>query len=197
MRDNNLNKAITKLDICQNNNINTEKAEKELLECIRDLADSDECDLSVDDYASQINMYKKRVGVLSPMPMAALFQILDEEKKVIYKLNELFDSSGISDIFLWYVKLFYVFGTNLEALTMDNRYDFYSHDYPEKHEHAHTGFDIDHIANRYEYAKAWVKELVFTINSLYEAFDDNNIIEQRLYISNLFYLALETAYICD
>ena len=195
MKNDYLNKAATKLDICQTNNIGVEKAESEFLNALCEFANSDEFVSSAGDYMPQVQEAKNRLGKLSQIPYAALIQILNEEKKLIDEIAVLLDKEGLSANTKWNIRLFYVLGCFLENLRDEFDYDFDDENIGFSALDDYKGVEIDWTEDPPGYAKRWIKDVREMLNKMFLAIDNCDLSLQKSVMSNLFFLAVSTAYI--
>ncbi len=185
-----LSKASKKLQFYEANNIDTKPAEKDFLQALCDFANSDECDEL--DFSEQVEEYKRRVGDLSKIPMAALYQELDVTKDVLSELSSTFAKEGLSPRVKWLADLFYVCGANVDGLTEVYDYSFSNIPYPEHRADKYQGVGINPEEDRTGFTARWIQLSQEILDNIYEAFDKGDVEGQRMFVYDLFAISLES-----
>ncbi len=188
-----LSKTAIKMCFYEANNLNTDEAENEFLDCLTEYADSGE--LNLDDYSEQMDHYRKMIE--SEIPLGALRQHLNAANTIINKIDDLFREEGLSENVIWHIDLFFVCSSNINGLRSVFQYDFDSVQYPEGHEDAFCGIDIDYTSDRNGFTEKWIDTAKRIIVNVFKALDDGDIVLQNMYLSDLYNIGLMSAFICD
>ncbi len=189
-----LSKVSKKLRLYETNDMDTKAVEESFQQALCDFLNSDECDEL--DFSEQVEEYKRRIGDLSKIPMAALYQELGVAKDVLSELSDAFAKEGLSSRVKWLAGLFYVCGANVDGLTDAYDYGFNSIPYPEHREDKYQGIGIDPERDQLGYTARWIQLSQEILSNIYKAFDEGDTEGQRMFVYDLFGISLESCYIC-
>lgn len=188
-------KKATKLQYRKINSLSTAKAEREFASAICDYANSEEFRAEARNYDTFVKVLQEMMEPVSEIPMAALYQYLQTAERILKDIIDEYAAQGLSERFFWLTDLFYVCESNIQGLRLVYDYEFDKVPYPEDNSEKYTGVGIDR-ADREAYVEQWMENAQEKMKSIYEALDGDDMSLQNMHISDLFSLALETAYVC-
>ncbi len=181
-----LSRSAQKLDMYEFNDIDVAAVEEEFLSSMSDYMNSDK--YTPEDFSEQVVEYKRMIGLVSEIPLGALWQHLNLCRTVLDKISELFEQDGLSDILKWHVNLFFVVVSNIQGLRERYNYEFDTLSYPENDPDAFWGIDNDKDpdVDASGYAAAWIGSASVVLGKAMDALNDGDLVRQNLYLSDLF-----------